>query len=93
MSFTAGSKGGEYNHKLSLPEMPKHNHTDIMVADIHLTSWNSKKSNWKILSTDTLFSNNGTVNENMFRTGDTGGNLSHNNTQPYITVYIWHRTS
>lgn len=92
MSFTAGSQGGEYNHKLTVAEMPKHIHTDLMVADNHFTAWNSNKGNWKTLETKSLFNNTGTVNENMFNTGNTGGSLSHNNTQPYITVYIWHRT-
>ena len=90
MSFTAGSIGGEYNHTLTTNEMPSHNHT------LYFDSGQVAKL-WQI---STRFSSGsqsaivsyGTSN-NYPQIDNTGGGSSHNNIQPYITVYFWRRTS
>ena len=77
MGFSAGDTGGEYNHKLTEAEMPSHSHSYI--------------EGYQSGSGDT----NGNDAEPSFRgtsTGSTGNDQTHNNLQPYITVYVWKRT-
>jgi len=78
ISFNAGDTGGEYSHKLTEDEMPSHSH-----------AYNEAFKQGSGQST-------GTDNEPDFRvsnTSFTGGDQSHNNLQPYITVYVWKRTA
>lgn len=83
--FTAGSTGGEYKHKLTVGEMPSHNHsmnipisTDVLLNGGIAYQLTNKKTD-------------------MLRPSDyintSGGNEYHNNIQPYITVYFWKRTA
>lgn len=85
MSFTAKSSGGEYKHKLTVTEMPSHNHTtNIPISTLGLTvggqayQLTAKKTDY-IKATDYI--------------AYTGGNGRHNNVQPYITVFFWRRTA
>lgn len=78
ISFNAGDTGGEYNHKLTEAEMPSHSH-----------AYNEA---FKQGSGDS----GGADDEPGFRTSNTsstGSSLTHNNLQPYITVYVWKRTA
>ena len=78
ISFNAGDTGGEYNHKLTENEMPSHSH-----AYREAFQQGSGQSS-------------GTDDEPGFRvsnTSSTGSSLTHNNLQPYITVYVWKRTA
>lgn len=74
--------GGEKTHKLTIEEMPKHNHKPkegnylINLGNVQIPSGSAYY--W---STDTSAS----------ETGDTGGDKPHNNLQPYITCYMWKR--
>lgn len=90
MSFTDGSTGGEYNHTLTTNEMPSHNHTlyfdNGQVAKLwQISTRFSSGSQSAIVSY-------GTSNDYP-QIANTGGGGSHNNIQPYITVYFWRRTS
>ena len=83
--YNPGTTGGEAEHKLSINEMPSHNHETI---------------NNKILANDTdeqpITFKNGTdarLSQNARATTSVGGNLPHNNMPPYITVYVWERIS
>lgn len=85
MSFTAESSGGEYKHKLTVTEMPSHNHTtNIPISTLGLTvggqayQLSARKTDY-IKATDYI--------------AYTGGNGRHNNVQPYITVFFWRRTA
>ncbi len=82
MSFTAGSTGGEYKHKLSIPEIPSHTHTQYVGANSG--NWGSRHDH------------NGDSNCQSYPQGNTsytGGSGSHNNISPYYAVYIWERTA
>lgn len=79
---------GEYTHKLTISEMPSHNHS----------------TKYMLLYTDNsaaVYENavaNGVNNRSGWVTGDgifsnTGGDGKHNNVQPYTAVYMYKRTS
>lgn len=74
----AGSEYGEYEHKLTVEEMPTHTH-DVAQrrGDIDL---------------DNGGGDSGTHN-GLGASLPTGGDLPHNNVQPSIVVYFWKRTA
>lgn len=91
MSFTANSTDGEYKHKLTVDEMPNHKHAVYIQnttsnPQVNAPKWTVALPNsWKQYASDTkLFGPS---------TGNVGGDASHNNIQPYITVYFWRRTA
>ena len=73
---------GEYVHTLTVDEMPKHTHG--MNAYGWINNANSREVDRTGQTGNTFFN---TI------TGATGGSESHNNTQPYIGVYMWKRIS
>ena len=86
-SYAINSTGGEATHKLTVNEMPSHNHAGkISAKGAYLAFYN-----------DGTAGDRGTASYNS--TGDTfsltsnGGNKAHNNMPPYKTVYIWERTA
>lgn len=77
--FIAGETGGESEHTLTIEEIPSHTHL-YEVNCYNIPSANSGPF--------ALSSPGGKRNVTY-----TGGSQSHNNLQPYITVYMWKRTS
>lgn len=74
--------GGEKTHKLTVAEMPSHQH------NLSIVGGGSKKAsavNW------TTVDNSRKYASDMIEA--TGGNGAHNNLQPYITCYMWKRTA
>ena len=75
---TAGSRFGEYEHKLTVEEIPSHTHNAASRrGDIDL---------------DNGGRDSGANNSNT-PTSATGGDQPHNNVQPSIVVYMWKRTA
>ena len=85
-TFTANSTGGEYKHKLTVDEMPSHNHSRDTMPSSHEASGYGLALNGPGFCDRVMVSGNGD-------TGNKGGDASHNNVQPYITVYFWKRTA
>ena len=82
-SFAISSTGGEYAHLLTIDEMPSHTHT-------------LRRGMQNIYYTDGASSiapdhKNGKSDFYSAETAATGGHVTHNNMQPYITVYMWKR--
>jgi len=75
---TPASEFGEYTHKLTVEEMPKHSHEfPSQQADNYASS--------AVTNTNDIGA--------KFKTSDAGGDQPHNNVQPSIVVFIWLRTS
>lgn len=80
--FSVGKTGGEKKHTLTVDELASHSH-DIAVAE----------------GTDSPFAGKTKAarREDSYvaiaQTKSTGGNMPHNNLQPYVAVYIWRRIS
>lgn len=79
---TVEKTGGEKTHKLTVAEIPSHQHNLSIVGG---GSTQASAVDWT------------TVNTSRKYAGDmieaTGGNGAHNNLQPYITCYMWKRTA
>lgn len=85
-TFGANDVGGEYEHTLTVPEMPSHSH-DI----------DNKKGIYGV-TYDGYYcpaATNGTWGwaqpSSTMEIDATGGSQPHNNIQPYIVTYMWKR--
>ena len=98
-NMPAGEKGGQVKHKLTIDEMPYHNHDVSILAngwegwgddsfsdhEYSFTSWSNPK----------VFGGS-TEHTSHVQTGVTsryGGDGEHNNIPPYYAVYMWQRTA
>lgn len=85
LSFSANQTVGEYKHKLTVNEIPSHNH-DVMTG-IRETSVINQYGYYPYRSADKI------DETNISATYPKGGDASHNNIQPSIVVYMWKRTA
>lgn len=76
--FEANTTGGEYNHKLTVAEMPSHSHGQLQ---FHWAAGSNGGGCYVGKGTGSDIS------------APTGGSESHNNIQPYIVTYMWKRIS
>lgn len=72
--------GGEKTHTLTIEEMPSHKHIENYVG----VGWKQDGASGTYCVSSAL--------DPYRETGNTGGDKSHNNIQPYMVVYIWVRT-
>lgn len=84
--YTAGTTGGEAKHKLTINEIPSHNHgtnsgTGNFISD----------SSKETPGTQMNFASGSYHRYAMNKTGSIGGGAEHNNMPPYIVVYMWQR--
>ena len=87
-TYAAGATGGEAAHTLTVEEMPSHNHSlsdPIDKNSIKLGSMTGD-ANWALTKRAASYDYNLTTN-------NTGGGAAHNNMPPYLTVYMWKRTT
>lgn len=85
MSFTASKAYGEYQHTLTISEMPRHDHT--FKTGINKTSMPEKYGFFPLRVSD---SND---ESNLTNTEDKGDSIPHNNIQPSLVVFFWRRTA
>lgn len=83
-----GELGGEVKHKLTIEEMPSHNHGTQTGAG-NFISDSSKETP----GTQMNFAAGSYHRYAMNKTSSIGGNQEHNNMPPYIVVYMWQRIS
>ena len=80
-SYPAGTTGGEANHKLTVDEMPRHNHNAYLYGG-SLASAPGR-----------LLFETAAGQEFYNSIKSTGGDKPHNNMPPYLAVYMWYRTA
>lgn len=80
-TYKNGTTGGEATHKLTINEMPEHNHTENYVG----VGWKQDGASGNYCVSSAL--------EPYRVTGNTGGSQAHNNMPPYLAVYMWKRTA
>ena len=79
---TIEKTGGEKTHKLTIDELPNHQPQALLnTRDSNITG---SAINWQVVDNGRFYGGD------MFKSF--GGDKSHNNLQPYITVYMWKRT-
>ena len=92
-TFAVGDTGGEYEHTLTIDEMPNHQHdvNDFSYGKqgITVTGYNDA-SGW---NTPSIRSLTGAGSSGTLMATPAGKALSHNNMQPYLAIYIWKRIS
>lgn len=87
---TVEKTGGEKTHKLSLNELPTHNHKENQ----GLVSYLDPPTGSHNMTVDLGHGYFGSYayGKSLYTDGS-GGNAAHNNLQPYITCYMWKRTA
>ena len=91
-SLTAGSRGGEFSHKLITGEMPSHNHN---VKYAKNTTGGNPQENFSIWSwySDSYVQFSSAVKRLAINATQSsrGSDQVHNNMPPYLSVYMWKR--
>lgn len=79
-----GYTGGEYNHTLTIDEMPSHQH------DLQNENYYGSTVNW---STNGVGATSNKGFAGNVRTAPNGGGKPHNNMPPYVQVAVWKRVA
>ena len=106
-TFAAGSTGGEYNHQLTVGEMPTHSHSGSAASaggHTHTTPLGYNvcsgsgygkymPTNESVKRTDNVKSSSSGGHTHTLTLNDAGSGQQHNNMQPYLVCYVWQRTA
>lgn len=88
--YKAGATGGEATHKLTIAEMPSHEHKIVRRDGNTLSSWTTNASGGTAWN---MPADGATDGHDEYYTTWVGGTNAHNNMPPYLSVYMWKRTS
>lgn len=80
-TYTAGTTGGEAEHKLTVSEMPSHTHK---YGNYYTMQYSYYSGGKRFVSAE--------VDDLATGLQNTGGSGAHNNMPPYLAVYMWRRT-
>lgn len=81
-SYALGATGGEETHKLTVAEMPSHNH-DLLGPYTLGSPYSTGDSVYRVPPSQTA--------NDIYRITYTGGDQPHNNMPPYRAVYMYRR--
>ena len=96
-SYSVNNTGGETSHKLTVAEMPSHDHS--FKDGSHTFLWGQNKTNNVYLNNASAVAgktpgNSAMTSQNIWNSTNSSGNTSaHNNMPPYLAVYMWKRTA
>ena len=88
-----GREFGEYDHKLTVNEMPSHTHGQRNDSDAGINIPQVRLASGIVTGSRTSTDGGTLSNKAQVLTDSTGSNSSHNNVQPSIVVYFWKRIS
>lgn len=109
VNYSAGSTGGEDKHTLTVSESAPHNHTGNATTSgsththaLTMRASHGKSGNggvprfgdgdiWSDYKTQNLSAAG--EHSHAITINNSGGGQAHNNMQPYLSVYVWKRTS
>lgn len=89
---SAGERGGEATHTLTVSEMPQHTH-DEQIGSYKITDANPPQAGSATTASGIQPSAYSGLNSYVQRVSYSGGGQPHNNMPPYLVVYMWKRTS
>ena len=94
-TYSLGATGGEATHRLTINELPNHNHIQRKVVSNGELGYIVNKTKTGDYNGDELGTNQVSwyTNKAPVTTESTGGNNQHNNMPPYLVVNIWKRTA
>lgn len=83
-SYTSGATGGAETHTLTVSEIPPHQHSINIYADMGGSQYGGN-AGFNIGNSD--------LDSAHFRTDDTGGGQAFSIMPPYLAAYCWHRVA
>ena len=92
-SYAAGATGGEATHKLTVSEIPSHNHCERFCWENTAAAKNTLAVNGTALYATNSVSGVAGIDRGTSFGNYTGGGSAHNNMPPYLAVYMWKRTA
>ena len=95
-SYSAGSTGGEAEHKLTTSEMPRHSHDKSNGTAVALNGTSGEVARSQVASGKDVYAFTATDIDSLSYGGNTataGEGTAHNNMPPYLAVYVWKRTA
>ena len=90
-TYAGGSTGGEATHKLTVQELPSHQHVMIVNNEGSSSSWVPQFDGY-VIKTDCVTQSKKNYQAKLAQNG-AGLDQAHNNMPPYIAVYVWKRTA
>lgn len=89
--YVLASTGGESTHKLTVQEMPNHEHAVVRNDGEKISSWPTNVADGMLWYVPV--DGNNTYGHTEYKAKSEGGGNAHNNMPPYLAVNIWKRTA